>query len=191
MNDQELDRLLLQARPEVSVAAQEEARKLARTTTSPPPRRSVRSRRRLAIPVGLATAALVAGAGTLTAYQLGVPPFQTLEPGLARSYAVPVEWRTDAGTLVSCDAFLEFSDQDPGQRDRINAMIAEGDWQGYGQQLYDALPAADKDVQTGPGPVGPVVSRDLARRAIEASAGPVTGGAMSCAYPEGAPADER
>lgn len=191
MNDLDLDRLLLQARPEVSTAAQEEARKLARAMTSPPPRRPLRSRRRFALPAGIAAAALLSGAGALTAYQLSVPPFQTLEPGLARSHAVPVEWRTDADTLVSCDAFLEFSDQDPRQRDRINAMIAEGDWEDYGQKLYDALRAADKDVQTGPGPVGPVVLRDLERRAVEASAGPVAGGAMSCNYPEGAPADER
>lgn len=191
MNDEELDQLLLQARPAASPAAQEEARRVAHTMTSPTPARPVRGRRRLALPVGVAAAALVAGAGTLTAYQLGVPPFQTLEPGLARSHAVPVEWRTDAGTLVSCDAFLEFSDRDPEQRARINTMITDGDWDGYGQRLYDALPAADKDVQTGPGPVGQVVSRDLQRRALEASAGPVSGSAMSCTYPEGAPVDER
>lgn len=212
MQDHELDDLLLQARRSVTAASADEARRLALaaigTTSEEPAPRSVRSdsslRRRgrlRALPIGIAAALLLAGAGTLTAHQLSIPPFQTLEPGLVRSVdGVPLEFRTDSGTLVTCRAFLEFRGLSTAQAEQVNAMIAEGDWDGYGQELYDGLTADQRAVQEGPGPVGEAAMRDLETRALAAAPGTslrqaegptITGGAISCDYPEGAPGHER
>ncbi|TWP32748.1 hypothetical protein [Leekyejoonella antrihumi] len=137
----------------------------------------------------------------MTAYQLSVPPFQSLEPGLQRtSHGVPFTYRTDSGTLVVCEAFVEFSGVTGRQRRQINAMVTDTSWAGYGQRTYNALPAKKRAVQDGPGPTGDAILNDLEQRALRAAPGTklraaqgpmVTGGAISCNYPNGAPRDGR
>lgn len=196
MDDRQLDTLLGRARPEVTSSAEQTARQLAEFVTAPHAgQRGQAGRRRwrrgARLPVAAAAAVLVAGGATVTAYQLGIPPFQTLDAGLARSGAVPVEYRTDAGTLVSCQAFLEFREEDARTREAVNTMITEGDWADYGQRMYDALPPADRLVKTAPGPAGEAALEDLKRRALGAAlpAGDtrITGTSISCTYPEGPP----
>lgn len=200
MDDRQLDTLLLRARPEVATSAEQAARHLAESLTAlaavqkgPHPRR--RWPRGMRFPVGAAAAVLLAGGATVTAYQLGIPPFQTLDSEFVRSEAVPVEFRTDAGMLVHCKAFLEYREGDMVMGEAVNAVVTEGDWADYGQRMYDALAPADKLVQIGPGPTGQAALADLQRRAIDIALGSplpsdgahITGTAISCTYPEGAP----
>lgn len=140
---------------------------------------------------------VLTGAGTTTAYRLSIPPFQGLEPGTERSIGgVPVNYQTDAGTLVSCVTFIESRGLEPRQRRQIDVMIRQTDWSGYGQRTYEALPSKDRAAQTGPGAVGDEVAEDLRRRAaaaapgvtVGAEGGPtITGTATTCTYPDGAP----
>lgn len=200
MEDRELDALLLQARPSASEEATASARELASDIASGgrsgAGSRRCRWRRTVIVPLGIGALAL-AGAGTVTAYQLNVPPFQGLEPGLERTtHGVPFEYRTDAGTHVACQAFVEFRDVTDLQRKQINAMSTDTDWSGYGQQMYNALTLKQRSVQNGPGPTGDAVLADLDQRALRAAPGTtmhvdhgptITGGAISCSYPDGAP----
>lgn len=200
MEDQELNDLLLQARPSASGDAEVIARQLAGETTSGHRKTAGRPRRRwrkrLIIPIGVGALAL-AGAGTVAAYQLSVPPFQTVPQGLERTTdGVPVKYRTDAGTRVSCQAFVEFRDVTDLQRKQVNAMITDTSWSGYGQRMYNQLPTKLRGADHGA--MGEAVLNDLEQRALEAAPGTtlranhgptITGGAMSCSYPDGAPDD--
>ena len=201
MDDADLDLLLIQARPQVGPAAEGEARRVAHSITNSPSLGIQGSRRRRGwvLPLAVGTV-LLTGAGTLVAQQLSLPPFQTLDSGLSRSIdGVPVDYRTDAGTVVSCLAFVEFRDLTPTQEDQVNGFITDSNWEGYGQQMYDELPAADREVEMFSDAMGSVVVDDLQHRALEAAPGTkppvadgptITGGAMSCEYPEGLPSDE-
>ncbi len=201
MDDAELDLLLTRARPQVPPAAEDEARRVARSITASAPQKTQRSRWRRGWVLPLAVGAvLLTGAGTMLAQQLSLPPFQSLEPGLVRSIdGVPVSYRTEAGTLVSCLAFVEFRDLTPAQEDQVNRMVTETDWEGYGQGMYEGLSAADREIQMFSDGMGTVIHDDLQRRALEAAPGTkppvtdgptITGGAISCEYPEGLPSDD-
>lgn len=188
MDEGALDELLLQSRANISGNVEATARALARDTvtrelvaTQPVRRRWTTMR--ILFPTGAAALALTA-AGTVAAYQLSIPPFQTTEPGIQRTTrSVPVDYQLASGRFASCDAFVETRDASTTQLDQIEAMIASTDWTGYGQRTYAALPESAQAVTTAPGPVGDVVLGDLKKRARAAAPGAeVTGGAISCTY---------
>lgn len=110
--------------------------RLGRTRTRP---------RRRGLLVGAAVAgalALTAAAG-VTASQLGIPPFQTLEPGVERvATAVPITYTESDGTPVTCKAFMEFRHLGDADQDRVVSFISSHDWAGTGQAAYDAAHAA-------------------------------------------------
>lgn len=149
----------------------------------------------LLVPVGLGALALT-GAGTLAAYQLSIPPYVATEPGVERvSDPVPVNYRTDAGTRIDCLAYLEFRDVTPLQRRQINA-ISTDDWSGYGQRIYDALPASHRAGQDGPDELlADHVDGDLYTRALMEAPGvefrtsdgspSIEGVTIRCTYPDG------
>ncbi len=196
MDDHQLDALLLAARPDASADAETTSQCLAQEVRTG---RGVRSgavgrrwRSAVVIPVGVAALALT-GAGTVTAYQLSIPPFVGLDPGVERTTeGVPVNFRTDDGTEISCQAFVEFRDVTDQQRQQINDMVRSTDWTGYGQRTYDALPPARRSMDTAPGPIGGRVMPDLYQRALDAAPGTslrshdgdptVTGGTIRCTY---------
>lgn len=119
------------------------------------------------------------------------------EPGVERvSNPVPVNYRTDAGRRIDCLAYLEFRDVTPLQRRQLDAMSANGDWSGYGQRMYDRLPAANRQAQDGPEPMlADRVDDDLYTRALQAAPGvafrttdgtpSIVGATIRCTHPDG------
>jgi hypothetical protein len=150
-------------------------------------------------PVGLSLVALT-GAGTYAAYQLSVPPFVETGPGVERvSKPVPIEFVTDSGLRVSCGWWAEFRNVTRLQRDQLDAMATNRDWRGYGQRIYDELPARNRKVRDWPGETfGKRIEEDLASRALAAAPGltrgsassgeedaVLTGSTIRCEYPDG------
>jgi len=197
--DDELGDVLRRSAPAVSEQAVESARLVARQSrgvsagASPLGRRRPRWHVAAAVGVG---AVLLAGAGSVTAYQLGVPPFQTLEEGLGRArVGVPVVYENSLGRTVECTAFIEYRDLDADQRAAVDDVAADDRWQGYGQRVLDDLniPQAGPEAQNTA--VLDVVAEDLwvaAREAVpglsrdpQASGPRFAGWSASCAGPGG------
>lgn len=200
MYDEELTALMERTREHVSPAASAISSRLAteiavRRTGR---RRSLRrwARKGILVPVGIGVLAC-AGAGTYAAYQLTIPPYVATEPGVERvSNPVPVNYRTDAGRRIECLAYLEFRDVTPTQRRELNAMSANGDWDGFGQRIYNRLPATNRQVQDGPEQLlSGRVDADLYARALKAAPGvmfrgadgtpSLVGATIRCTYPDG------
>jgi hypothetical protein len=94
VDDDTLDDLLARTAPSPSPEALNTALQLARWTATEERRPARRHDRRPLVIVAFAAGALLAsGAGTLTAYQLGIPPFQGTDPGSKRiATPIPVEY---------------------------------------------------------------------------------------------------
>lgn len=140
MDDHELDSLLAaqrsqQLRPE-TVAAVADLVRTTRAEVAMTPRR--RQRRRLFVGGVVLGGVVLTGGGTLTAAQLGMPPFQTLEPGVQRiQQPITVDYTTVTGKDVQCEAFLEYRHLQQDQLEEARAYVAERDWSSTGQQAYD------------------------------------------------------
>ena len=84
---------------------------------------------------------LSAGAG-LTAYQLSIPPFQSLKPGLQRAQTpIPLDYERGDGSPVRCLVFMEFENLRPAQLQRIDDAVASQDWSPQRQRLLVGRPA--------------------------------------------------
>lgn len=82
--------------------------------------------------------ALTAGA-SITAAQMGIPPFQGIEAGTQRvATPVPVTYRETDGTPVACQAFMEFRNLDNDSQAQLESGIKKHDWSHAGQAAYDA-----------------------------------------------------
>jgi hypothetical protein len=82
--------------------------------------------------------ALTAGA-SITAAELGIPPFQSIEAGTQRvATPVPVTYTESNGTPVTCQAFMEFRNLDNASQAQLASDIKKHDWSGVGQAAYDA-----------------------------------------------------
>lgn len=130
MLEHDLDHLLQRARgPEPSERAVAAARGLAgdlRPTQRPHRRPS--SRLRLAA-VGLGAAVLLSAGTTLAAYQLSIPPFQTLPAGMQRlEHSIPLDFVEPDGTQRRCLVFLEFTDVDAADLERLDRAVADRAW---------------------------------------------------------------
>ncbi len=197
MRDEDLTAVLQQARKDVSPSASSISALVASEVVAQQRGRwrSRRSwtRRGVLIPIGLAVLAST-GAGTYGAYQLTIPPYVETDPGVEHADPVPVNYRTDAGTRIACLAYLEFRDVTPLQRRQLNA-ISTDNWSGYGQRIYEGLPARHRAVQDGPGKLGERVISDLLARAPKEAPGvefrapdgkpSVEGATIRCTYPDG------
>ncbi len=147
MDDADIDDLLRRSAPTPSTAAQDTAVLLARqsqgvhTAAAPLGRvRPVRRRRRWLV-AGVAAGALtLTGAGTLTAYQLSISPFQTL-------------------------AFIEYRNLDAPQRAALDHVATSARWDGYGQRVLHALDLPGASSQTQNAAITDVVEQDLWRAA--------------------------
>ncbi|MET0908989.1 MAG: hypothetical protein ABWZ99_05920, partial [Ilumatobacteraceae bacterium] len=158
---------------------------------------STSRRRRLMVLAGVTGGgALLVAAGTVSAYQLSIPPFQTTDPGSVRiERGIPVEYTNSLGRRVDCFVFMEFTNITAGQRDDLDKLAESPRWTGYGQQALNQLeiPAAPPEEQNDA--IFDVVSTELWERAraaipelvyMKESDGPVFHGtAMSCAGPGG------
>lgn len=202
MNDEQLDDLLHRSSVVPSRAARATAVQLTREVRDEvagavPFRRRRPARIRMVVGAVAAVVALT-GAGTLAAYQLSVPPFQTLEDvaGVGRATTgIPINYTNSLGREVQCLAFIEYRNLTTDQRAAIEHASRADHWQGYGQRVLDDLdiPSASPERQNSA--IFDVVGDDLwsaARKAVPGmsymnnSDGPVYyGTSMSCANPGG------
>jgi len=136
------------------------------------------------------------GAGTLAAHQLGIPPFQTTDPGTERAMrGVSITYTNSLHRQVDCLAFIEYRNLDAAERDRIEQVAGDGRWQGYGQRTLDRLGIPDATPEAQNQALTAVVFEDLWQAArsevpglayMTQSNGPVfTGSSISCAGPGG------
>ncbi len=154
MHDDDLDLLLDHARRDASTRTVERSRQVAHEIAARHLGKARTGRRWLRagvlLPVGAGLAAVM-GAGTYAASQLSIPPYVATEPGVERvTDPIAVDYRTDAGTVLDCDLYLEFRDVTPAQRLSLNELSKDPEWRGLGQRTYDALPAKNRAVQDGP-----------------------------------------
>jgi hypothetical protein len=101
--------------------------------------------RRPTIAAGVLGGCILLTAGTsLAAYQLSIPPFQTIPAGIQRlTNPVPVDYVSIDGTRMRCLAFAEFQNLSPEQYHRLDHFVAGHDWSGFGARLVQNGPAAD------------------------------------------------
>lgn len=125
-------------------------------------------------PTWLAAAAVagalsLTGAGSLTAYQLGIPPFQTLEPGVQRTMTgIPVNWVNSSGEAYQCQAFIEYRNLDAEQREQLEQVAADARWDGYGQRVLDSLASPAPTPEEEERAIDEVLDRDVRSAALAA-----------------------
>lgn len=205
MSEIDLDELLRGAAPRPTSDADDTALLLAREVRSEslgvtPLRSRHRSRLRTVVIVAVAGVVLSA-AGTIGAYQLSIPPFQTLEDGVDRAdTGIEVNYTNSLDREVECLAFIEYRNLDSEQRASIEQVSADDSWDGYGQRVLDqlAIPNSSPEVQNEA--IDRVLGEDLWEAAstavpgivkMEDSDGPVFNGySLSCANPGGVDGQE-
>lgn len=140
ISDDDLDRLLDAAAPRVGpepFAAAEELARLSRQAADEEVA-ARRPRRRRRVLAAVAIAAVLSGAGTVTAYELSIPPFQSLDPGLFRLRpAIVIDYPIGGGALRRCEAFPEFINLTDAQETTARRWAEDRDWTGYGATLAD------------------------------------------------------
>jgi hypothetical protein len=142
MDDSELDGILGRANkpwaPNVSNAVDN---LIITTRDRTLPQRTIRkkwSRSAVLGSIAVGTVLLTAGA-SITAAQLGIAPFQTIEAGTQRTTtAIPIDYVDEDGQKVHCLAFMEFRNLDSASGEKIDRFIATNDWSGFGQDLFNA-----------------------------------------------------
>lgn len=139
MNDVDLDELLRSSAPVPSATAQELAIELARELETAPVAATVpgvRRRRRKQLATAAAAMLLLTAGTTVAAYQLSVPPFQTLPEGLQRAeHGIPITYTNSLGREVECLLFIETRNLDEGQRAVIEELARDPRWEGYGERV--------------------------------------------------------
>ena len=171
MNDDTLDDLLERSAPAPSPEAVCTALQLARRTAAEQRRPHRQHRRRPVIVAFAAGALLLSGAGTLTAYQLSVPPFQGTDRGSERiATPIPVEYTNSLGRQVRCQAFTEWEDLTSQQRATLNALGQDPFWVGYGDRVLSSQGLQGGPVLDQEQAVFDAVAEDLPRRAAAALA---------------------
>ncbi|MBA2695101.1 MAG: hypothetical protein H0U62_04480 [Actinobacteria bacterium] len=198
LDEAEFDELLRQGAPVPTKAASETAILLAQEMVGQDAGVAGRRRpRRSWVTAAAAVGTLaLAGAGTVTAYQLSLPPFQGLEQGVQRvETGIPVTYTNSLGREVDCLAFIEYRNLDEEQEQAIERIRADARWDGYGQRVLEALGMPNATPEAQNEAVGEVVHEDLWEAAhatvpemvyVQNSDGPVyNGSSMSCANPGG------
>jgi hypothetical protein len=172
VDDDTLDALLARTAPSPSPEAVNTALQLARWTATEERRPARRHDRRPLVIVAFAAGALLAsGAGTLTAYQLGIPPFQGTDPGSERiATPIPVEYTNSLGKQVRCQAFTEWEDLTAEQRTTLTMLGEDPFWVGYGDRVLTSQQMQSAPVLDQEQAVFDQVFQDLPRRAAAALA---------------------
>lgn len=200
MHDNDLDILLDDARLDASTSMADRSRQVAKEIVRREQHKTKSWRRWLRggviVPVGLGVATVM-GAGTYAAYQLSIPPFVSTEPGVERvTEPIAVDYRTDAGTVLACNLYLEFRDVTSEQSLSLNELSKDPMWHGFGQRTYDSLPVKNRGTQNGPEALWSArvnesvyakVLRSIPGLAFQAPEGTpsLVGSTTRCEYPEG------
>lgn len=192
MNDEELDRLLADARPTPSHQAMLTAQRLARQTAS-----GGRSRRRVQLLALCSVGVLgLAGAGSLAAHQLGIPPYQTIETGSHRA-TTPITFRNPDAPAGSgtgtCQLFLEWRGTTGEQDKALNAFIRDTQWGPLPDRLGLPTDASQSMVSAAvyefaEGRIVAAIPEIKSRAHTEVKVAHLTGHATTCVGPE-APSD--
>lgn len=200
MDETEFDELLRSGAPTPSTTADRTAVLLARqlqgVDAGATPLGQRHPRRSWAVVAAAAGALTLAGGGTITAYQLSIPPFQTLEDGVQRAQTgIPVTYTNSLNREVECLAFIEYRNLDDEQQNSIEQVAQDDRWDGYGQRVLDSLGIPDAAPEAQNVAITAVVREDLrdaAQKAVpemvymQDSDGPIyNGSSMSCANPGG------
>ena len=201
VHDTELDALLRDSASAPSQVAIAAAVALSREHQATVRSASGRLRRRNSpawVVSGAAVAVLsLTAAGSVAAYQLGIPPFQTTDPGTTRTVTgIPVNYRNSLDREVDCLAFIEYRNLTPRQEKALDDLTRSSQWRGYGQRLLDRLAIPEATALEQNLAISDAVPDDLliaAQKAVPGLAfkvktkGPLfTGSSMSCANPGGA-----
>lgn len=175
MDDRELDELLDRAPKQlnnnVSAAVNdliETAREHVRPQPSP---RKKWSRSAVWGSIAAGAVALTAGA-SITAAQLGIPPFQSIEPGTQRTTtAIPINYVETDGHEVHCLAFMEFRNLDTAADAKVERFITASDWSGFGQSLFDSVEVKATASSSASYLLGDAVNAALFEKATQALPG--------------------
>lgn len=144
MSDQNLDELLRRARPSLSSDADDAARNLVMRTRPGPGAARPRVSRPMRVGIVVGCALGLTGAASLAAYELSIPPFQTIPDSVQRvSTGIPVNYEETDGSSARCLAFLEFADLSSDQLGRVYSYVRGTDWQGYGEGLASQIAVDD------------------------------------------------
>lgn len=138
MNEQELDTLLQRSAPRPTDDAVRMARTMATQTKGA--RRSRRPRRRMVLVAAGGVALLATGAGTITAYDLSIPPFVAKDADTVRIRpGIPVDYTNSLGRRVECLAFMDFKHLSASQQAELERIPSEPTWAGYGDRVLSRL----------------------------------------------------
>jgi len=150
-------------RPGAETAARELA-VLARTAVAVTP--GTPRRRLWRVAAAVAAAVVLSGAGTVTAYQLSIPPFQGLPQGIARIRpSIVVEYDGVDRLRHRCQVFPEFKNLSHAQERTARDWARRQDWTGYGDRLTRAVEASTAEDQEKR--ILAAVDRDVRRRFAE------------------------
>lgn len=101
---------------------------------SSPPARSPRRRWRIAIPL-IAVALVSTGAAIVAPITIGIGEQGTIVEPDAQ---IPISYTTASGTEVTCSYLVYLGDDVRTTRDsEVGAVLADTDWTGVGQEIYD------------------------------------------------------
>lgn len=194
MNDEELDTLLQRSAPRPTEYAVRIARVMATETTEAG--RSRRPRRRMVLAAVGGVAVLATGAGTITAYDLSIPPFVAKDADTVRIRpGIPVNYMNSLGRRVECLAFMDFKHLSPSQQTELSKIPSDPTWAGYGDRVLSRLDLPDASPEAQNEAISDTVADDLWQSAHQAvpelvhmrdSDGPIFEAAMlSCTGPGG------
>jgi hypothetical protein len=205
LTDGELDALLARSAPVLPAPAARTAAQLARETSVARGPRGWWRQRSVRIGAAVGAALLLAGAGTMAAYELSIPPFQTTPAGVTRIQpGIPVEYTNSLGRRVECLVFMEFININDDQYARLAAIRESPTWVGWGDRTLRQLGLTDAPPDQQNREIFTAASEEMKRQAKAVIAdlamaqdpdGPLyrdsvdrpvfSGSAMSCTKPGG------
>lgn len=196
LSDAELDALLARSAPVPPGPAARTAVQLARETSAPRGWRAWWRHRSVRIGAAVSAALVLAGAGTMTAYEMSIPPFVGLPPGVIRVRpAIVVEYTDSLGHRVECLAYMELANITDDQYRQLAAISESPMWVGWGDRTLQDLELTDAPPSVQNEMIFHAVVEEMERQASTVipglvigrnSDGPVFNGAtMRCEEPDG------
>lgn len=166
LTDAELDALLARSAPVLPAPAARTAVQLAHETSAPRGWRAWWRHRSVRIGAAVGAALALAGAGTITAYEMSIPPFVGVPPGVIRVRpGIPVEYTDSLGRRMECLAFLEFENIDDEQYKQLAAISESPTWVGWGDRKLQELSLTDAPPDQQSSAIGLEARREMQRQA--------------------------
>lgn len=171
MTTTDLDEKLTSMAAPMPESVRAEAKRMATATMPRRLRRGHAPRAPWVLPMIIGGAvALTAGAGTATIAMSHWGSVEMPLNNVRNTEPIPVAWITDSGDVEECRVWLEIRNPQPGDQSALNRAVADHDWTGIGQHLYDHAPAQTDDPD-GESRVGDALSAEIQAFANEAFPG--------------------